>query len=338
MLIMMVKETVFKPKPFKALISLKQVSSDKEGQILMEGLASTSNRSRTGHRMLKSAIQMMKDAAIDLPIFLSHDPNQVVGRIIEVKQSSDEEFVPIFEVFGLSGNDIVDAPVHKVLHWLKNGLELGLSIGGNITQAKLVETDNGEIGWDIETIDLIETSITPIPAVSETKGKTKILKCDICAQIGQSLPLDEFDDNMVNLEVDDMVKEDVNVEEKLDTIQSAMELLLDERKARLEEEKKVKQSELEALREKELMEKVEQFSKAAAEEAAKKVLDGIRQDRGQTKTVTGSVNKDEVTEKVKAPLTQNVVGQTFNNPLEYPTHVAGIKQVGYTPDELAQRL
>jgi len=68
----------------------------------------------------------VKEADPKIPSFLDHDPNKVIGNIIDVKDSENDEFWPITELIDKSGNPVVDAPVEQVIHWLKQKVRLGM--------------------------------------------------------------------------------------------------------------------------------------------------------------------------------------------------------------------
>ena len=156
---------------------------EQDGSDLLVGVGSTTNVSLSRHKMSQNAIQEMKQQAVGLPGFLNHDPDQVFGQIVDVRESSADEYVPVFKMLSDHQNPTVVAARDKVNHWLENGMQLGLSMGGVIKEAKIIETyDNNDnlIDYylDIQSIKLLETSVTPIPAVWETRGTVK--KQNVC--------------------------------------------------------------------------------------------------------------------------------------------------------------
>jgi len=193
------QETIIEDKtPFKFSISnLKLIKEsvdpdNPDGPIQFEGLASTTEKSGNRNKMMQPAIQKMKDSAKNLPIFWDHDESRRAASIINVKSSNKSEFWPIGETAPLTGNTVLDAPILQVKRDLDDpNCEVGMSIGGMILKAKFVEDiDTGEWWIEIEDIDLYEVSLTTVPALEDTKGKTKILnscKGSICSQIVQSI-------------------------------------------------------------------------------------------------------------------------------------------------------
>lgn len=194
------RETIIEEQiPFNVVIPVVEQSpldpDDPDKKIRIEGLARTTNVSLnhllTTENFIASMKTQVKEANPKIPSFLDHDPNKVIGNIIDVKDSKNTEFWPITELIDKSGNPVVDAPVEQVIHWLKQNVRLGMSISGHATESKLVEDmDTGE--WWIEANDgiLFENSITPIPAQPETNGKIKVTdKCEygFCNQLGEQI-------------------------------------------------------------------------------------------------------------------------------------------------------
>lgn len=336
------------PKKFNVTIPLTQsfIGNSEDSRVLLEGLASNTNRSETGHKMKKSAIKMMKESGVGLPIFVNHNPDQVAGKIIEVKDGSDTEFSPVSQLFSLSGNAAVDAPVTKVLHWIENDLDLGMSIGGNIIDADLVKLDNGDYGVDVNSIKLLETSITPIPAVQETKGKLK--KCDqgVCSQIIQQFDFNTdfevIEEAVVMAEKNENV--DVNeLKQEIKGLSEGLKLIMEERQAELKQKAADEVAAAKKAEQDALLESVDTKIQEGIKSGLEEVVKGLKSDRNHTQA-SNVVNEDVKTELEKdesgkgVPVDGSVLGQSYNNPLEYPSHIGGIAQVGLTPDELVQKL
>ncbi len=148
------------------------------GTTNLRGVGSTTDQSLSRHKMEESAIADMNDQAAGLAGFLNHDPDQVFGQIVGVESAGADKYVPIFQLLTDHPNPGVVEARDKILHWIDNKMSIGLSIGGLITEAKLIieEDENGDItNWYIliQHIKLLETSVTPIPAVWETKGTVR---------------------------------------------------------------------------------------------------------------------------------------------------------------------
>lgn len=161
---------------------------DPNKPIRFEGQASTTQRSSSKHKMNEPAIQKMKDNCLNLPMFWDHDESRRAAAIIGVKQTGPNEFWPIGETAQLTGNPVLDAPIQQVKRDLEDpNCQVGMSVGGIIIKARFVEDlDTYEWWIEIDDIDLYEVSLTTIPALDSTKGKTKILnscKGSICSQI-----------------------------------------------------------------------------------------------------------------------------------------------------------
>jgi hypothetical protein len=193
------RETIIKEKtPFKFSISNLQIIKESmdpdnpDAPIQFEGMASTTEKSGNRNKMMPNAIQKMKDTCMNLPMFWDHDESRRAASIIDCKDSNKSEFWPIGETAPLVNNPVLDAPILQVKRDLEDpNCEVGMSIGGMILKAKFVEDmDTGDWWIEIEDIELYEVSLTTIPALSSTKGKTKILnscKDGLCGQILQSI-------------------------------------------------------------------------------------------------------------------------------------------------------
>lgn len=155
------------------------------------GLGTRFERSRTGHRMNPQFIQKMKTTVQGKPLLVNHDPNQVAGNVTDVKPSAEDEFIPLSELLTPHENPIVDAPRAKVEHWLENNVQLGYSVGGIIEDFKITKEDTGQFTHDVLDGEVMEMSITPIPAVKSSDGTIRVANTacpdGICGQIVQQI-------------------------------------------------------------------------------------------------------------------------------------------------------
>jgi hypothetical protein len=195
------RETIIKENiPFNVIVPVVQQSTptDPNKPVTIEGLARTTDMSISHHLTTENCIQSMKDqitnaakAEQPIPSFLDHDPNKIIGNITGVKDSKTTELWPITELLPLSGNQQVDAPVQQVQHWIDNNIRLGMSISGLMTDSKFIEDMDTENWWiEINDIQLMENSITPIPAQEETQGTVAIknsCKYGFCEQLGPQI-------------------------------------------------------------------------------------------------------------------------------------------------------
>jgi hypothetical protein len=305
------------------------------------------------HVTTEKAIESIKKQAIGKPSLLDHDSSKVIGNIIGIKQTPNNEFWPIAELLPLSGNDAVDVPVQQVLHWLKNNVQLGMSIHGWTTEAKYVEDlDTDE--WWIEIDDMIffENSITVLPAQLETKGKTTLTNsCQngICSQaavqikesIVKTCPAirEALEENELRrtgkkpkLEEKNMAKIEVEESEWKQT-QQTLKLLLEGEKERREEAAKVAEKQkmeqlkqdIKAELEEELAPKFTEAAIAASKEVIEETIGQFIQDRThirpslqQTSLTPVQEGGEGVTSDLKIP-----IKQVFNDPANYPAVMNG---------------
>lgn len=148
---------------------LKAGGSEEEGMTL-SGVASSSVKDHHGDLMKESAIRDMEmQATAGLTIFLNHEykvPEDVAGSTTgarAVNRGTDGDGNPIWDLD--VDIDINSENPRAVEAWRsirKKGTKLGLSIGANIPKDGFDINDDGR--YDIEHVNLLETSIVGIPA------------------------------------------------------------------------------------------------------------------------------------------------------------------------------
>jgi ribosomal protein L40E len=179
-------------KPFFVHIPAK-LQQDSEGHIKIEGLGSKFERSRTGHRLSQSLITKLKETSPGKISLWHHDPNQIVGKVIGVEQSADDEIKPIIQVREKTGNQIVDKPMVEIESCLKEDIPLGMSIGGITEKFELSKAPETTQGFTIEVEDaeLVEWTVTPLNAVKSSDGSIAVseavCKDGVCGQIAQQI-------------------------------------------------------------------------------------------------------------------------------------------------------
>lgn len=153
--------------PFEKQHSLEELNLSKsytenqDGTLTIEGIASTSNKDLQGDIILPSAIRSMKQQLLTTTKNLHGDHlyglNGIYGAIKEVLDS-DETSLKIRAILRKS-----KAP--EIKEMLDIGVNLGLSIGGKITEYTILED-----GWEIKDLRLMEISLTGMPANWDTYG------------------------------------------------------------------------------------------------------------------------------------------------------------------------
>jgi hypothetical protein len=199
--------------PFNVIIPIVEVNNldplqqdsttstnSQNNPVTIIGLARNTEMSLSHHLTTENCIKSMKSQIIEaakvnkpLPSCLDHDSKMVIGNIVGVKNSDDTELWPITELLPLSGNPAVDAPVQKVTHWLTNNVKTGMSIQGYMTSAQFVEDMDTDEWWiEIDDLQLLENTVTVLPAQTETAGTVAIannLTCKngFCQQLGNQI-------------------------------------------------------------------------------------------------------------------------------------------------------
>lgn len=199
----------------------KSYTENEDGTLTLEGIASTTNKDLQGDIILPSAIRSMKKQLLTTTKNLHGDHvyglNGIYGAIKEVLDSDDTSLK--------IRADILKSKSAQIKDMLDVGVNLGLSIGGKITEYTILE----DHGWEIKDLRLMEISLTGMPANWDTYGtitesvdknivKAKCL-AGACHVIRKNLG-----ENMTNKE-EDIVKEETGDFTKDDAVDLFNELM-----------------------------------------------------------------------------------------------------------------
>lgn len=140
----------------------KDYTENENGTLTIEGIASTTNKDLQGDIILPSAIRSMKQQLLTTTKNLHGDHlyglDGIYGAIKEVLESDDNSLK--------IRADILKAKSPQIKDMLDVGVQLGLSIGGKITEYTILE----DHGWEIKDLLLMEISLTGMPANWDTYG------------------------------------------------------------------------------------------------------------------------------------------------------------------------
>ena len=166
----MTTEAIDQMKQFQLFVPFSQKSQEEEtkysendnGTLTIEGIASTTNKDLQGDIILPSAIRSMKKQLLTTTKNLHgdhlHGLDGIYGAIKEVLNSDDTSLK--------IKADILKAKSPQIKDMLDVGVNLGLSIGGKITEYTILE----DHGWEIKDLRLMEISLTGMPANWDTYG------------------------------------------------------------------------------------------------------------------------------------------------------------------------
>lgn len=150
---------------------------NEDGTLTIEGIASTTNKDLQGDIVLPEAIESMKQQLLSTTKNLHGDHEYklfegIIGAIKEVIET-DSDSLKIKAI-------IRSKFASEIKEMLDIGINLGLSIGGRIIDYNPLK--NG--GWEIKDINLLEISLTGMPAnwdtfgtITTSKNTTVIAKC-----------------------------------------------------------------------------------------------------------------------------------------------------------------
>lgn len=140
----------------------KNYTENPDGTLTIEGVASTVNKDLQGDIILPSAIRSMKEQLLTTTKNLHGDHKYgldgIYGAIKEVLDSDDTSLK--------IRADLLKAKSPQIKDMLDIGVNLGLSIGGKITEYTILE----DHGWEIKDLKLMEISLTGMPANWDTYG------------------------------------------------------------------------------------------------------------------------------------------------------------------------
>lgn len=165
----MTTEVIDEMKQFKLFVpfmnkseSQTKYSENEDGTLVIEGVASTTNKDLQGDIVLPSAIRSMKEQLLTTTKNLHGDHwyglEGIYGAIKDVLDSDDNS-LKIRAVLRKSKSQ-------EIKEMLDIGVNLGLSIGGKITEYTILE----DYGWEIKDLRLMEISLTGMPANWDTYG------------------------------------------------------------------------------------------------------------------------------------------------------------------------
>lgn len=140
-------------------INTKNVEED----LIITGIASTTNKDLQNEVMTKEAIQSMQKQVVGLNLHIdhNHDYDGAIGVITDATITEKNELIITAKVFPTYAKDIRER--------LEFGMNLGLSIGGFMER----NPQNPQV---IKDIKLLEVSLTPIPANNDSYGSVQIVK------------------------------------------------------------------------------------------------------------------------------------------------------------------
>lgn len=140
----------------------KNYTENEDGTLTIEGIASTINKDLQGDIILPSAIRSMKEQLLTTTKNLHGDHRYgldgIYGAIKEVLDTDDTSLK--------IRADLLKAKSPQIKDMLDVGVNLGLSIGGKITEYTVLE----DHGWKIKDLKLMEISLTSMPANWDTYG------------------------------------------------------------------------------------------------------------------------------------------------------------------------
>lgn len=160
---------------------------EENGSRYIVGVASSTSIDRDNDRMSEAALQTMKSTAeANLTLYTNHEykiPDDLFGSCVEATIKAQRDETPIVvknnnneeEIFTFSPqsleikikvvSDSVNQKAGQIYQALKEGVNIGLSIGGAVKKLVTVkDAINGTVHNLIDSIDLYEISVVGIPS------------------------------------------------------------------------------------------------------------------------------------------------------------------------------
>ena len=149
--------------------SLIEDTFREKDELILEGIASTTNIDEDGDYMTKECLEDMKRQAIGLNVLKEHGRKleDVIGKVISIPESDADKFKIKFKV--------LPSWEWYLMEFLENDINLGLSIGAKAVDYELNE-DSNDYGWKVNKAKLYEVSLVPLPANWDSFGSVKISK------------------------------------------------------------------------------------------------------------------------------------------------------------------
>lgn len=148
--------------------SLIEDAFEKDDELILEGIASTTSIDEEGDYMTESCLEDMKRQAIGLSVLKEHGRtlDDILGKVIGIPSSDSKTFKIKFKVL----------PRHKfyLMDLLENEINLGLSIGAKALEYE--PNEDSDYGWKVNKAKLYEISLIPLPANWDSFGSVKISK------------------------------------------------------------------------------------------------------------------------------------------------------------------
>ncbi len=134
--------------------------------LILEGIASTTSSDLEMDNFTPECIQEMKNQALNLNIHCDHEKSlkKVIGTVISVEDTDDTNLKILFK--------IIPSISPLVKERLENDVKLGLSVRGLVKDY----TTNKDNGWTVKSIQLMEISLTGLPANWDTFGTVQLHK------------------------------------------------------------------------------------------------------------------------------------------------------------------
>lgn len=220
--------------------SLDDVKLEDDGSLILEGIASTTSMDLEGDTISRDCINSMKSQALSCNIHGDHmiGLDDVIGTVKDVLKSDDDTLKVKFI--------IIPSIAPMIKEKLDCGVNLGLSIRGTVEDFN--ETSDG---WEINRINLIEISLTALPANWDTMGTITtskglvISKClsGACRQLRKNKEYEmELEEEMTNNK-DEKIEHSLNEEDLVNLFKELSEPLRDEIKEVVKSELKQEISE-----------------------------------------------------------------------------------------------
>lgn len=227
----MTAEVLNEMKQFQLFVPLTNKSQpevkyteNSDGTLMIDGTASTTNKDLQGDIILPSAIRSMKEQLLTTTRNLHGDHRYgldgIYGAIKEVLDSTDDSL----EISA----QLRKSKSPEIKEMLDIGVNLGLSIGGKITEYTILE----DHGWEIKDLRLMEISLTGMPANWDTYGTIQestdksIVKANClagaCHVIRKNL---NFNGEIMTKKEEDMKKEEAAEFSKDDAVDLFNELM-----------------------------------------------------------------------------------------------------------------
>ena len=148
-------------------LDIKAIEGDEKKDWVVTGYASVFGNIDGQREIVEEGSFRKSIRGKKVPIFLNHNPDNTIGKSLSLKEDKDGLKIR-FNIFNDDRMPKAKEAACLIEKYLETGDEMGLSIGGRVIKSDVIRVNERSI-FKILEFDLMEVSVTPIPANREAR-------------------------------------------------------------------------------------------------------------------------------------------------------------------------